>query len=63
MYAVTGQAIQNFPTSRTLIICHSGDNICAQHGQTILLQHLTYAQNAAQAARFVAAVAGLAIGR
>ncbi|RDW72922.1 hypothetical protein BP6252_06829 [Coleophoma cylindrospora] len=43
------------------IICHADDNIC-QHGDLILLSHLTYGENAQEAATFVAASAGLAIG-
>jgi cutinase len=48
-----GQAVQGIDPSKVLVICHAGDNIC-QGGDLILLPHLTYAQNANQAASFVA---------
>jgi len=56
-----GTAVTNAPTSKTLVICHADDNIC-QHGDLILLGHLTYSQQAQQAAAFAAAAAGMAVG-
>lgn len=52
-----GQAVTGVSAAKTLVICHEGDNIC-QQGDVILLPHLTYAENAAQAASFVVANAG-----
>lgn len=46
------------PADKTLIICHTGDDICL-HGDLILEPHLTYSENAVQAADFVVAAAGL----
>ncbi|EMD59519.1 hypothetical protein GGP41_004440 [Bipolaris sorokiniana] len=42
------------PASKTLIICHEGDNIC-DNGIIITPQHGNYEQDAPQAAAFVAA--------
>ena len=56
-----GQAVAGASSGKTMIICHAGDNIC-QHGDLILLPHLTYSENAQQAATFAAAQAGLALG-
>ncbi|KAH8589771.1 cutinase-domain-containing protein [Bisporella sp. PMI_857] len=47
--------------SKTLVICHAGDNIC-DHGDLILIPHLTYSLDAKQAATFAASQAGTAIG-
>ena len=47
--------------AKTKVICHDGDDICA-HGDLILVPHLTYSENAGEAATFVAAQAGLAMG-
>lgn len=55
-----GQAVQGASASKTLVVCHNGDNIC-EHGDLILVPHLTYGLNANQAAAFVIANAG-AIG-
>ena len=52
-----GQAVGRVPASKTLIICHNGDNIC-EGGDQVLLPHLTYSQNADQAASFVVSQAG-----
>jgi hypothetical protein len=49
-----GEAVQGVSASRTLVICHDGDNIC-EHGDLILLEHLTYAEDAGTAATFVLA--------
>ncbi|WPH04379.1 Hypothetical protein R9X50_00727000 [Acrodontium crateriforme] len=46
------QAVDNIDSSRVLIECHAGDDIC-NDGDLILLQHLTYADKAAEAASFV----------
>ncbi|KUJ19203.1 cutinase-domain-containing protein [Mollisia scopiformis] len=54
-----GTAVGTVPASKTLVICHDGDNIC-QHGDQILQPHLTYSMNAGQAAQFVASAAGMA---
>lgn len=48
-----GQAVQGVSAANTMVICHTGDNIC-QGGDLILAPHLTYGMNAAQAATFVA---------
>jgi cutinase len=52
-----GQGVANAEPSKTLVICHEADDICL-HGDLILLEHLTYAENAAQAASFVAGLVG-----
>lgn len=56
-----GTPVAGIPAAKTKIICHADDNIC-QHGDLILLSHLTYGENAQEAATFVSAQAGLAIG-
>ena len=56
-----GEAVAGAASSKTLVICHPDDNIC-QHGDLILLAHLTYSENAQQAAMFAAIAAGLALG-
>ncbi|KAF4630176.1 hypothetical protein G7Y89_g7964 [Cudoniella acicularis] len=56
-----GKAVTNVAASKTLVICHAGDNICAG-GDLILLPHLTYSHNAEQAATFAAARAGMGLG-
>lgn len=50
-----GQAVTN-AESKTLVICHAGDNIC-DGGDLILVEHLTYSKDAAQAATFAAGLA------
>lgn len=52
------QPIGNIPDTRTLIICHIGDNIC-EGGNLILPPHLNYAMDAGRAANFVVAAAQL----
>ncbi|KAI9651125.1 hypothetical protein NHQ30_001162 [Ciborinia camelliae] len=47
-----GSAVQGVSAARTDIICHFGDNIC-EHGDLILLPHLTYGLDATSAAAFV----------
>ncbi|POR37050.1 Cutinase [Tolypocladium paradoxum] len=46
------QPVANIDASRVKIICHEGDNIC-DNGPIVLLQHLTYAEDADAAASFV----------
>ncbi|KAN0095405.1 carbohydrate esterase family 5 protein [Hyaloscypha variabilis] len=53
-----GTAVAGIPAAKTLVICHTGDNIC-QHGDQVLEPHLTYSQNATEAANFVANAAGM----
>jgi cutinase len=49
--------VQGASTAKTQVICHTGDQICA--GQDVILApHLTYSQNAMQAAQFVQKNAG-----
>lgn len=56
-----GEAVTGADSSKTKVICHSDDNIC-QHGDLILLAHLTYSENAQEAATFAATAAGMALG-
>ncbi|KAH6656629.1 cutinase [Truncatella angustata] len=51
-----GDAVQGVSSANTKVICHTGDNIC-QGGDLILVPHLTYGQNADEAAAFVASAA------
>jgi cutinase len=53
-----GTAVAGASAARTLVICHETDDICL-HGDLILLAHLTYAEDAGQAAAFVVANSGL----
>ena len=46
------EAVSGIDSSRVMIVCHVGDDICDQ-GDLILIQHLTYAEDAASAASFV----------
>ncbi|KAJ7585417.1 cutinase [Mycena floridula] len=48
-----GQAVAGISAASTKVICHNGDNICAG-GDLILAPHLTYGQNAQEAASFIA---------
>ncbi|KAF2996243.1 hypothetical protein E8E13_003638 [Curvularia kusanoi] len=48
-----GQSFGSIATSKTLTICHSGDNICAG-GSTITAAHLNYQQDVGTAGAFVA---------
>lgn len=52
-----GQAVANVDSSETLIICHTGDDICLG-GDLILLPHLTYGEDAMTAASFIVSAAG-----
>lgn len=47
-----GEAVAGIDASKVLIICHDTDDICL-NGDLILLSHLTYAENAEEAATFV----------
>ncbi|KAF2463523.1 cutinase precursor, partial [Lindgomyces ingoldianus] len=47
-----GKPVGNVPAAKTKVICHTGDNIC-QGGDLVLQPHLTYSQNAGEAAAFV----------
>lgn len=52
-----GKAVGNVPAAQTKVICHNGDKIC--DGQAVVLApHLTYSQNAGEAAQFVASNVG-----
>ncbi|KAJ7639270.1 cutinase [Roridomyces roridus] len=48
-----GTAVAGISADNTKVICHTGDNIC-QHGDAILPPHLTYGENAGDAASFIA---------
>jgi len=48
-----GKALPNVASSKVDTYCHAGDDICLD-GDLILVPHLTYAENAAAAASFVA---------
>lgn len=50
-----GQAVQGLDAAQTKIICHPGDAICAGT-DTVLPAHLTYSENAGEAASFVASL-------
>ncbi|MCJ1458959.1 hypothetical protein MMC28_009336 [Mycoblastus sanguinarius] len=56
-----GQAVGSIPTSKVDSFCASGDTVCdgAGIGAGITSAHLTYGQDADQAAAFVAEAAGL----
>ncbi|KAH7412618.1 cutinase [Cadophora sp. MPI-SDFR-AT-0126] len=56
---MNGKPVAGIPAAKTKVICHQGDNICAG-GNQILMPHLTYSQNAGEAAQFAAAAAGMA---
>jgi cutinase len=49
-----GEAVAGISQSKVQVNCHAGDNIC-QHGDLILVPHLTYADSATKAAAFVVA--------
>ena len=52
-----GKPVGKIAAANTKIVCHNGDKIC--DGQAVILQpHLTYSQNANDAAKFVASKAG-----
>lgn len=52
-----GQAVTG-ANGKTKVVCHDGDNICAG-GDLILVPHLTYSEDAGDAASFVIQQAGL----
>ncbi|KAF2644326.1 cutinase precursor [Massarina eburnea CBS 473.64] len=54
-----GKPIGQVPAASSKVVCHKGDQICA--GQALILQpHLTYSQNANEAAKFVMSSVGAA---
>ncbi|KAF4637362.1 hypothetical protein G7Y89_g711 [Cudoniella acicularis] len=53
-----GTAIGSISAAKTKVICHPTDNIC-MHGDAILAAHLTYSQNADEAAAFAKSAAGM----
>ncbi|KAF5374188.1 hypothetical protein D9758_004595 [Tetrapyrgos nigripes] len=48
-----GDAVAGVSSSRTLVICHNGDNIC-EHGVLVLPPHLNYQPDTPTAAAFIA---------
>ncbi|POS77968.1 cutinase [Diaporthe helianthi] len=48
----SSQSVDNIDPGKVLVVCHEGDDIC-QFGDLVLLEHLTYAQDAHTAADFV----------
>ncbi|KAK2011802.1 cutinase [Colletotrichum eremochloae] len=52
---LNGQPVQGIPADRTKIICHNGDNIC-EGGNQIRRAHLTYGNDAPEAAQFAASL-------
>lgn len=56
-----GTAVSGTQEARVLSVCNAQDNICAKGGDIITLDHLTYSQNAAQAAMFVMQKSGLGV--
>lgn len=48
----SSQGVENADPDKVLVVCHKGDDIC-QFGSYVLLEHLTYAQDAGTAAEFV----------
>ncbi|KAJ0123830.1 cutinase [Diaporthe amygdali] len=53
----SSQSVENVDLEKVMVVCHQGDDIC-QFGDLILLDHLTYAQDADTAAAFVVSKAG-----
>lgn len=53
-----GQPVGSVPADKVLVVCHAGDDICLG-GDLVLVPHLTYSENAQQAAEFVVQEAGL----
>ncbi|KAK0121473.1 hypothetical protein ONS95_009767 [Cadophora gregata] len=56
---MNGKPVAGVSAAKTKIICHNGDKICDGQNQ-VLQPHLTYSQNADEAAQFAAGAAGLA---
>ncbi|GKT44522.1 cutinase [Colletotrichum spaethianum] len=52
---LNGQPVQGVPAAKTKVICHNGDNIC-EGGNQIRRAHLTYRDNADEAAQFAASL-------
>lgn len=48
-----GSPVAGVPAENTLVVCHTGDNIC-EHGDLILAPHLTYGADTPKAAAFMA---------
>ncbi|EKD21173.1 uncharacterized protein L3040_000788 [Drepanopeziza brunnea f. sp. 'multigermtubi'] len=55
---MNGKPVQGVSAAQTKVICHNGDLICAGTS-TILQPHLTYSQNAQEAATFTMKSAGM----
>lgn len=58
---LNGTAVSGIQPERVLSLCNAQDVICAQHGDIITLDHLTYNQDAPQAAMFVMQKSGLGV--
>lgn len=56
-----GTAVTGVEGPRTISFCSPEDDICSKGGDIITLAHLTYSQNAAQAAMFVMQKTGLGL--
>lgn len=55
-----GQSVGSVPSSKVLEICASGDQVCNGSGTFAITQaHLSYGNNADQAASFIVSAAGL----
>ncbi|KAK1712011.1 cutinase [Colletotrichum lupini] len=52
---LNGQAVQGVDAAKTKVICHNGDNIC-EGGNQIRRAHLTYGNDADEAATFAASM-------
>ncbi|KAK1976648.1 cutinase [Colletotrichum cereale] len=52
---LNGKPVQGVPAAKTKVICHNGDNIC-EGGNQIRRAHLTYGDNADEAAKFAASM-------
>ncbi|TDZ15104.1 Cutinase [Colletotrichum sidae] len=52
---LNGQPVQGVDASKTMVICHNGDNIC-EGGNQIRRAHLTYRNDADAAAQFAASM-------
>lgn len=48
----SSKPVAGIAASKTLVICHTGDDIC-QFGDLITLEHLTYSEDTPQAASFI----------
>ena len=55
-----GQSVGNIPNSELLEICANGDDVCNGSGTfTITAAHLSYGNNATQAANFIISTTGV----